>query len=358
MPALQTEVAQASLFNGGASRTIYARFAGRCRHCAREYRKGELISKTQAGAWVHARCADEEPAKPIAPSAASAPDHLTDAIIHLAARIETLENQCAELAKRPAQVVEIKRPCGTSATISGAHPMLAKVMAHIGLGENVLLVGPRGCGKTTLARQIAEGLGRSYADLSCSGGVTETAFTGRLCPVTGQFRATPFISTYEAGGVFLVDEIDAADPNVLMVINAALANGHITLPYRFDAPECKRHDDTVIIAAANTYGLGADRIYSGRSQLDGATLDRFTVISLDYAVDVERQLCPDEELLSILHGWRERCRTAKLRRDIGTRQIAKAYQWKHALGYSLDQIRAVLVEGWSADEIAKLGGGA
>lgn len=39
---------------------------------------------------------------------------------------------------------------------------------------------------------------------------------------------------YEEGGVFLLDEVDAADANVLLVINQALANGHLPVPNRTD----------------------------------------------------------------------------------------------------------------------------
>jgi MoxR-like ATPase len=44
----------------------------------------------------------------------------------------------------------------------------------------------------------------------------------------------------------------------------------------------QRHPDFVAIAAANTFGRGADRQYVGRYQLDAATLDRFVMLSWEY----------------------------------------------------------------------------
>ena len=79
------------------------------------------------------------------------------------------------------------------------------------------------------------------------------------------------------GGVFLFDEIDAADANVLLVVNSALANGRMSVPSRHDQPVAKKHSEFVCIAAANTFGRGADRVYVGRNELDEATLDRFRI---------------------------------------------------------------------------------
>jgi hypothetical protein len=47
----------------------------------------------------------------------------------------------------------------------------------------------------------------------------------------------------------------------------------------------ERHKDFICIAAANTFGMGANRVYVGRNQLDAATLDRF--VPFDWPVDEE-----------------------------------------------------------------------
>ena len=59
----------------------------------------------------------------------------------------------------------------------------------------------------------------------------------------------------------------------------------ITANEEFGTPDGKmrkKHKDFCLIAGMNTYGMGANRVYVGRNQLDGATLDRFVVIDWDY----------------------------------------------------------------------------
>jgi len=370
---------QATLF-----RRTYARWPGRCPKCQRGYSANSLIVQLADG-WAHYTCAEGDgppddaidpppaetkPQEPPKNGQAKPAADKSAAIVAICSRLENCEtaidkqaqtttailDELAELRRQRPKVLTFKQHDKPPVTIAGAHPMLPKVLAHINLGENVLLVGPRGSGKTTLAAQIAEALSLPFSDQSCSGGITESAFLGRLCPVTGEYRPTPFVEAYENGGVFLFDEIDAADPNVLIVLNSALANGHITLPARTGRNKAPRHADFRAVAAANTYGLGADRIYAGRQQLDGATLDRFTVFDVDYSESVETQLCPDDDLRGILWQWRANLRGARVLRDIGTRQIAKAYAWKHALGYDLAEIRNLICAGWRADEIKKMEG--
>ena len=95
--------------------------------------------------------------------------------------------------------------------------------------------------------------------------MSEGQITGRLIP-TGdggkfEYQRSQFVEFYEEGGVFLLDEIDAADANVFLVLNQALANGHLPVPNRIGSPQAMRHQDFVLIAAANTFGNGANRMY-------------------------------------------------------------------------------------------------
>jgi cobaltochelatase CobS len=53
-----------------------------------------------------------------------------------------------------------------------------------------------------------------------------------------------------------------------------------------------RHPDSLIIATANTWGLGATADYVGRSKLDAAFLSRFPIrIHWDYDEKLEQQIC-------------------------------------------------------------------
>jgi len=190
--------------------------------------------------------------------------------------------------------------------------------------------------------------------------MSEGQITGRLIPTGdgGRFEYQPsqFVEFYEEGGVFLLDEIDAADPNVLLVINQALANGHLPVPNRIGNPQAKRHPEFVLIAAANTFGNGANRLYVGRNQLDESTLDRFRIgqVVMDYDQDLEKSLLGDRDLLNWLWNIRARAADCQLRRVVSTRFIAKAATM-NAAGWTSEKIIGQLVCGWTQDERSKVG---
>lgn len=218
----------------------------------------------------------------------------------------------------------------------------------------IFLPGPAGCGKTHLARQVAEALGLPFGMISCSAGMSESAILGRRVPgPDGGFvyEESLFVHIYENGGVFLFDEIDAADPNVLLVINAAIANGHLAIPARTEKPLATRHPNFIIMAAANTYGRGADRLYVGRNQLDEATLDRFRLgtVPLEYDTKLEERLCPDKELLQAIWEIRQIAEVSKLRRIVSTRFIVDAWKARQA-GWEVKTILEQLVLTWTEDE--------
>ena len=234
---------------------------------------------------------------------------------------------------------------------------LAGARNRNGHGHNILIVGPAGCGKTHCVAQVADALGLSFGFLSLSGGISESHLIGRYAP-TGEngrfeYRPAPFVEFYRNGGVFLLDEIDAADPNVLVVVNAALANGHLRLP---DGTVVDRHADFVCVAAANTFGTGADRQYVGRNQLDAATLDRFAAcrLSFDYDTELERD-AGRADVCEWAHGLRESVRKAQLRRIVSTRWILDASDLVDAGASTLDECKRSLLLDWTDSELSACG---
>jgi len=206
-----------------------------------------------------------------------------------------------------------------------AHPQLAEIITAMEIGKQrdkmLWLVGPTGSGKTTLAKQIAEAKGLNFGHVSYSMGASETWLTGRQSPVG--YISAPFVELYKNGGVFLGDEQDSADSNLMVFLNAALGNGFFTNPQTGE--ELKMHKDFYYIAAANTFGSGANSQYTGRSRLDKATLDRFFFVSIDYNEKLEAMLCPDSKLLKVLHKARKKLIERNAEQIISTRSISFAY---------------------------------
>lgn len=125
------------------------------------------------------------------------------------------------------QVIEVKLPdLKEVRKLKGhVHPLFERVLKLAAMGLPIMLVGPAGTGKTTMARMVADALGRPFGSVSCTAGMSEGELVGKLLPnETGGFsyRTSQFVTLYEGGGVFLVDEMDAADPNVLLKVNQSI----------------------------------------------------------------------------------------------------------------------------------------
>lgn len=273
----------------------------------------------------------------------------------------------AQVVATSGKVAEVvwKTPEGAvKAHITGGHKDATRVMELIRMGfNNILLVGPSGSGKTTIASDVAKGLGKKLHLISCQIGTTEAAFIGRAAYNTSEgtvrWSGAPCVDAYEGGDVICIDEVDSLDAGVACVLNSMLANGHFPLPLRSENPSATRHADTVIIATANTYGVGATRQYVGRNQLDAATLNRFTgaVITVDYDRELERALCDDDRVCACVWLVREKATESGLRRIVGTRDLLAVRRWVnggHAMSKALNAVFGTDA-GWTKDEQTKVG---
>jgi MoxR-like ATPase len=225
------------------------------------------------------------------------------------------------------------------------------------------MVGPAGSGKTTLAKDLAKALGRSFAFISLSAGVTETHLFGRMLPQadgTFAYVESPFVRVYRNGGVFLFDELDAADSNVMVSVNAALANGVLCNPVTGEI--IHRHESCLILAAANTFGRGGDHMYVGRNALDAATLDRFVLctLSVGYDTDLEMDLARSileqvqaDELVAWVNALREKITENRLRRIASTRLVVNSAA-AIKRGANLAAVKRRFYQDWSRDELAKI----
>jgi MoxR-like ATPase len=126
----------------------------------------------------------------------------------------------------------------------------------------------------------------------------------------GKYHRTPFREAYEFGGVYMFDEVDGSDNSALLALNAALANGSATFP---DAV-IRRHPDCIILASANTWGLGATAEYVGRAKIDAAFLSRFPVrFSWTYDEELEQEISGNDQFARRVQRARAKAKAAGLK---------------------------------------------
>lgn len=213
--------------------------------------------------------------------------------------------------RRVKVTVETKTPLEPQQLEEATHSMFPNLLKAITCG-NVALIGPTGCGKTTIARQIADTLG---LDFHMNGALhSEFKLTGFI-DAKGDYITTPFRKAFQDGGVYLFDEIDASSANVLLQFNAALANGYTDFPDGV----IQQHEHFYCIAAANTYWTGRDREYVGRNQLDAATMDRFIFMEMSYDEEMERSLCDNPDWVDKVIKVRSAIKKLNLRHIVSPR---------------------------------------
>lgn len=256
-----------------------------------------------------------------------------------------LKGKAEEIAASMAPTV-IKIGNAKEVTIEGKkHNKFEQSLKLLSVMKTLFIAGPTGSGKTYLGGQLAKALDLNFGFISCTVGMSEAHLTGRMT-ATGDFVSTEFLKAYEEGGVFLFDEVDAADPNVLLVINSALANGKLSVPNRKGNTIAKRHKDFHCIVAANTWGTGSFE-YSGREQLDKAFLDRFNLVKVfvDYDKDLELQLTQNSEMTKKLQNIRK----AKIERAISTRLIITAHKLQNVYKSDKEVFEALTID-WTIQE--------
>ena len=245
-----------------------------------------------------------------------------------AAAVEAAREEYAKY--NPPVVVEVRKLDGTTAKFDRVHCKTADIIKVCGAGIHCLLVGPAGSGKTTACEQVARALDLKFYPLSVGPQTTKSDLLGFI-DANGNYHSTPVRDAFQNGGLLLLDEVDAANAGVLTVLNALLANGHCSFPDGI----ITKHDNFRCIAAANTYGRGADRLYVGRNQLDAATLDRFSggVVNFDYDETLEMSLAGNDTWCAFVQSLRHAAERLKERVVLSPRaSIAGAKLLK--LGYT------------------------
>jgi hypothetical protein len=228
------------------------------------------------------------------------------------------------------------------------HAQFDTIKTCVELDIPVYLVGDAGTGKNHTLLDIAKELELEFYFTNSV--QQEYKITGFI-DAGGKYHETEFFRAFTKGGLFFLDEIDASIPEVLVLLNAAIANRY----FEFPTGKVDAHPDFRVVAAGNTVGSGANELYTGRLVLDSATLDRFTVIEFDYDKNVELSLAKgNTALVNFVRSLRNFCKTNGIRGTFSYRMITNVVKLESAKLPLEQVIKIAVVKGLDNDTIRTL----
>jgi len=237
------------------------------------------------------------------------------------------------------------------------HEKFETILNFVANDEPVYLAGKAGTGKNVICKQVAKALG---LDFYFSNAITQEYKLTGFTDANGNYHETQFYKAFKYGGLFMLDEIDASIPDALIILNCAIANRYFDFPHGKDSNGnevggyTEAHPNFRVISAGNTYGLGADYDYTGRNQLDMASLDRFAMVKVDYDVNIELALANnDMELVNFCRKLRARAEQSGIRLLVSYRTIKRIATMESRLGLA-ETLTTCLYKGMNKDDIITL----
>ncbi len=154
--------------------------------------------------------------------------------------------------------------------------------------QHVLLEGPVGVGKTTLALTVAHALSSQVVRVDGDGRFTEQKLVGSFDPklvmdqgfVQESFLPGPLYQAMSEGSILLINELNRMPEMVQNVLLPALDERKIQIPI---LGELKAKDGFCVIATQNP------REFVATSPLSEALLDRLEWVSIQYLSEAEEQ---------------------------------------------------------------------
>lgn len=214
----------------------------------------------------------------------------------------------------------------------------------------VYLAGPAGSGKNYTVEQIAKELEWNFY---FSNSVQQEYKLTGFIDAGGKYHETEFYKACKEASdgrnvVFFLDEMDASIPEVLVLLNASIANGY----FEFPCGRLNFGEKVHFVSAGNTVGSGADELYTGRMVLDQATLDRFAIIEFDYSKNIELLNSNNNtELVEFIHELRNEAITKGIRATFSYRCITMLTKLEKSGMNLKEAMKIAVVKGLDKDTI-------
>ena len=126
------------------------------------------------------------------------------------------------------EIVEIRAPGKEPRPVTGTfHEAFPTVVKLVNMDLPVYLSGEAGTGKNVICKQVAEALNIPFYFTNA---VTQEHKLTGFIDAGGHYHETQFYKAFKDGGLFFLDELDASIPEVLIILNAAIANRYFDFP--------------------------------------------------------------------------------------------------------------------------------
>jgi MoxR-like ATPase len=198
-----------------------------------------------------------------------------------------IEHRDSEKYSEQAQAFLQTKPTGF---VESDAQELMRLATAFNIGYDVMLEGPKGCGKTMSVLEMGYRTGIPVIRFNCSEGITEEDFIGYRDIVNGNTVWVDGLAPIAAreGCMLYPDETNGARPNIMLALHQMMDNRKLVLPTG-EVIEC--HDDFMVIGSMNP-----PDDYAGVTEMNQATRDRFGVgVNFKYLPEMlEARVCQEQ----------------------------------------------------------------
>lgn len=217
---------------------------------------------------------------------------------------QNLDKEVRKILSSQPQIIRYDlSPVKTTAFKKPSIPSFQQIVDDVMLGNNIMLVGGAGTGKTYLAENVISkmALGRQNITINCSQWTSPTEIIGGQ--TMDGYVEGKLIEAWTSGFVLILDELPKIDPNTAGLFNDALAKTKIPNAVIFNARKesFTKHKNFACIATGNIYPDKESILYGANNKQDLSLLDRFSgsVYFIEKNPVIEREILQNEMIWSV-----------------------------------------------------------